>query len=181
MGKNFFSQYKLIVLILFFFISCKEVFIKGNFVATAPEGWIRKDTVSKDGCKKVQFFKRTEDTSLIWRENIAITVVHSKYLSDYVNSVLSLTKKDAIFFEEKGRADTTIKGYKAIWVQINVLYNKATDDEKKDQKIYFLKEGVRNIYMVICTAHKGGIGALQNSIDNVLNSFKIINEGPATK
>jgi phosphoenolpyruvate synthase/pyruvate phosphate dikinase len=103
--------------------------------------------------------------------------VHSKKFTTYASSVLALTKEDAVFFEEKGKGDTVINGYETSWAQITVLHQKAADDEKKEQKIYFVKGEAGNIYMIICTAHKDGISSIQNSIDKVLQSFKVINEG----
>lgn len=162
-----------------FFVSCTREKSFGNFTVNTPVGWTRVDTIDRNDQKKVLFTAPIKEYNDSFIVNISIGIVNFDDLDRYVGKVLEEVKKIATSYKEQKRVKCIINGYDSRWVQAEIIFNNDSDNRVKEQKTYFIKEkDKRNIYMIVCSANRYSIGTIQNKIDEVLNSFRII---PATK
>lgn len=161
---------------LTFLFSCGNSSSPGYFSVNTPQGWTRQDTLSDDGSKRVEFTAPFEEGYSGFIENISVSIIHTPMsIARYSKALVNEVKELTVFYEEKGKGEELINGSKMKWIQMLVLFKSSTNDEKKEQKIYFAK-GRDNIYMIVCTAKKDGIELMQNEIRQVVNSFRIIND-----
>jgi len=159
------------------YICCFTLFIfgcdqkAGNFSVTAPLGWMVIDSVSKTKGKMVRMYPRVKITEPQFVENIRITINQAFSVDMYVFGVLSLVKKDAYFFEEKGKGTIKINNYKIKWTHHIIQYDK--NEPPIEQKGYFIGDS-GNVYMIVCSSKINEMENFQSKINEVLNSFKVI-------
>jgi hypothetical protein len=161
-------------LYIFFFIlfvsGCNQK--PGNFSVSAPQGWIVSDSIFKTKGRIVSMHPSVELTTIPqFVENIRITINHSFDVDLYVSGVTALVKKDALFFEDKGKGIIKINSYEIRWVHHIVQYKK--NDSPIEQKGYFIGDS-GNIYMIVCSSKTNEMEKLQSKIDEVLESFKVL-------
>lgn len=169
-------QVIILLISLVFFYSCENNSSKGDFSVNTPKGWMRQDTLSDDGTKRVEFTAPFEEGYSGFIENISVSIIHtSMSIARYSNALVNEVKELTVFYEEKGKGEQLVNGSKMKWIQMLVLFKSSTNDEKKEQRIYFAK-GRDNVYMIVCTAKKDGIVLMQDEIKQVVNSLRIIND-----
>ena len=164
----------LVILLVFCTItSCKLFADKPRFYIATPGGWHRTDTIQERGDTVVRLnLPQGVLTNEIWK-SIALLVTHEYDNDPQKDKLLEQLKNDADFFEKTGSGHRVIDGIRAYWFQINVRYK--SWQTNCTQRHYFVpKNGF--IYTCICSTPKGDFEMMRPQVDEVLNSFKILDQ-----
>lgn len=153
---------------LILLVSCN--YKKANFSVKTPDGWIKIETI-KNGSRHVMMRLPIIDSTPQFVENINIAVVHSMNFDKYISAVISEIKNTSEKFKEEGKGILETKEFDAKWIQFTLKPKESF--EQYQQKVYFIADG-RNVFMIVCSSVPNGISALQNKIDEVIKSFKIL-------
>jgi len=158
----FFSQ-------VIFLISCDTK--RRDFSVKAPGGWEITDSVSGRFGRTVKMHPPVISTTPIFVENIIISIINFPSLYIYRSTTLKSIKSDAFYFKEKGKGSEKVNGYEMQW-EHHIIQHKKTD-LKVEQKVYFIwYKG--NIYQIVCSTNEKQMEEFQFLIDQVLNSFRIL-------
>ncbi len=149
------------------FTSCSSD--NGNFYVKAPTGWIVVDTTQ--GFRKfVKMHPPAISSTPQFVENINISILKFPSLDIYIKTVLSDIKRDASYFESKGKGLVKINGYNVRWQQ-HVIQLKNSDT--LEQKVFFTTDK-GNIYQLVYTTKVNEIDKYQLELNEIFKSFKIL-------
>jgi hypothetical protein len=152
-----------------FLISCGTK--KRDFSVKAPRGWEITDSVSETFGRTVKMHPPVISTRPIFVENIIVSIINFPRLDIYRSTTLENIKSEAMYFKEKGTGSEKINGYEMEW-EHHIIQKKKTDI-KVEQKVYFVwYKG--NIYQIVCSTNEKQMEEFQFLIDQVLNSFRIL-------
>jgi hypothetical protein len=107
----------------------------------------------------------------VFVENINIGIMNYPSIELYIKNLMDDTKDNAFYFEEVEKGVTKINQYNMRWQQYKIQLEKNSD--LVEQKVYFIGDK-GNIYQIVCSAEPNEITKIQNKIDAVLTSFKIL-------
>ena len=152
-----------------FLISCNTK--RRDFTVKTPYGWEVKDSVSERFGRSVNMHPPVISTTPVFVENIIISIIQFPSLDIYRSTALKSIESESVYFEIKGEGRQSINNYEMEWEQHIIQHKKS--DETVEQKVYFLSyKG--NIYQIVCTTYAKQMKRFQFFIDQVLQSFKII-------
>ncbi len=171
------KNYWAVLLLLCMVTACKDFSNKPKFSISAPFGWTRTDSIDERGDTVVRLKSplgvASINPSKNVRETIALLVMHDRNSDPQRLSVLKNLKGRAIFFEQTGSGHKVIDGISSYWFEINVKYKSSM--LLCTQRHYFLpKDGF--VYTFICTCSKEDFEAIRSQVDEVLNSFKVLDD-----
>jgi len=152
------------------FLSCHFKQESIHFVADTPSGWLRTDTVTSDGDKKVVFKPAPGDTTYNSGERIAVLAYKAKNVDEYMSSVYAEVRKQTSFYHEERRAKTTVNGNEARWIDVRLGFH-SDPDVIVEQKTYFIADRGM-IFMIICSTPDHGIALMKDKFSAFINSFK---------
>lgn len=152
------------------FAACNAMGGKHKFFMQTPAGWHRTDTVEESGDTLIRLDSPADDVADI-NANLSLLIMRSFSPDAFMEASIKDVKSRAETFEETGRGKRDIDGVSSKWIQYSVKYKRVKT--LVDQRVFFMpKDGY--VYMFFYTAPKDHLPDFKPNVDEVLNSFKIL-------